>query len=76
MPDVQEVFRMATQKVGPSRGARSAATRQRRQVATRRKAAVRWPWWRYSMVVGLVVGISTLRERRQRQTGNRVHPTP
>jgi len=40
MPDLQEVFRMATQKVGPDPGALERQHRFQRRTATRRKLAV------------------------------------
>lgn len=49
MPDVQEVFRMATQKVGPDPGALERQHRNQRQRSTRRKAAV------YGLVAAFVI---------------------
>lgn len=60
MPDVQEVFRMATQKVRPDPGALQRQHRDQRRAVTKRKAGV------YALVAGLVVagliiGIGALR---------------
>jgi hypothetical protein len=50
MPEVQEVFRMATQKVKPHPGAMDRQFRGQRRRTTRRKAGV------YGLVAALVVG--------------------
>ena len=46
MPEVQEVFRMATQKVGPDPGAMERQHREQRRRTTRRKAGVYGLWRR------------------------------
>ena len=60
MPDVQEVFRMATQKVRPDPGALERQQRKQRWQTGKEKAVV------YALVAGIVaagvvVGVSTLR---------------
>lgn len=60
MPEIQEVFRMATQKVRPDPEALERQHRdQRRRVATRRAAV--YVMVAVLVVTGVVVGISTLR---------------
>jgi hypothetical protein len=54
MPEVQEVFRMATQKIGPDPGAMERQLREQRRRATRRKAGV------YALVAALVIGASVV----------------
>jgi hypothetical protein len=61
MPDVQEVFRMATQKVRPDPGALERQHRNQRWQVTKRKGGV------YALVAGLVIagtiiGIGALRD--------------
>jgi hypothetical protein len=50
MPEVQEVFRMATQKIRPDPGAMERQFREQRRRSTRRKAGV------FGLVAALLVG--------------------
>lgn len=61
MPDVQEVFRMATQKVRPDPGAMERQHREQRRHVAKRKAGV-YALVAGIIVAGLVIGISVLRE--------------
>ena len=69
MPEIQEVFRMATQKVRPDPEALDRQHRGQRRRVARKRAAV------YALVValvvaGVVVGISTLRNDNEQPAGN------
>ena len=59
MPDVQEVFRMATQKVRPDPGALERQHRGQRRRAAQKRAAV-YALVALILVAGVVIGISTL----------------
>lgn len=61
MPDVQEVFRMATQKVGPDPGALERQHRDQRRHAARQKAAV-FVLIGALVVGGVALGFSSLRD--------------
>jgi hypothetical protein len=60
MPDVQEVFRMATQKVRPDPGALERQHRDQRWRAAKKKTAV-YALVAVLVVAGTVIGISELR---------------
>lgn len=59
MPDVQEVFRMATQKVRPDPGALDRQHRDQRSRIAKKKAAV-YALVAAIVVAGVVIGITTL----------------
>jgi hypothetical protein len=59
MPDVQEVFRMATQKVGPDPGALERQYRDQRQRTFRRKAGA-YALVAALLIAGAVIGIRAL----------------
>jgi hypothetical protein len=62
MPEVQEVFRMATHKVRPDPGALERQHRDQRWQVTRRKGGV-YALVAALVVAGLVIGIGALRNR-------------
>ena len=66
MPDVQEVFRMATQKVKPDPGALERQHRDQRRRSTTRRVAV------YGLVAALVAVIAVVALRAGGGTGERV----
>lgn len=73
MPEVQEVFRMATQKVRPDPGALERQQRKQRWHSGKQKAAV------YALVAGLVIagvvlGIATLRGTDERPAAPPTQP--
>ena len=73
MPEIQEVFRMATQKVRPDPEALDRQHRgQRRRVAQKRAAV--YALVALLLVAGVVIGISTLAQRRCPARGLRVEP--
>jgi dipeptidyl aminopeptidase/acylaminoacyl peptidase len=75
MPDVQEVFRMATQKVRPDPGALERQNRdQRRRSVTRRAGG-------YALLAALVIaaaviGVVATRPREERPAGQREREAP
>jgi hypothetical protein len=74
MPDVQEVFRLATQKVRPDPGAleRQSHT-QRRQVVRQRVGG--YALLAVLVVAGLVIGITSLQPDEQRPAGQGEQPS-
>ena len=62
MPDVQEVFRMATQKVRPDPGALERQHRNQRWQVTKRKGGV-YALVAALLIAGVVIGIGALRDR-------------
>ena len=74
MPDVQEVFRMATQKVRPDPEALDRQHRgQRRRVAQKRAAV--YALVALLLVAGVAIGISTLRSDDVQPAGSGSNPT-
>lgn len=65
MPDMQEVFRMATQKVGPDPGALERQNRSQRRRVWKQRAGG-YALLAVVVIAGLVIGISTLRGRDAR----------
>lgn len=74
MPEVQEVFRMATQKVRPDPGALDRQHHDQRWRVTKKKTAV-YALVAAVVVAGVVVGINTLRTDDVRPGGAGVTPT-
>ena len=77
MPDVQEVFRMATQKVRPDPGAMERQNRtQRRRSVTRRAGG--YALLAILVIAGTVIGVVATRPRDERPAGQeeREAPTP
>jgi dipeptidyl aminopeptidase/acylaminoacyl peptidase len=77
MPDMQEVFRMATQKVRPNPGFVDRQYENQRRLSRRRKASA-LALVAVLVVVGVVVGISTLRSGDEGKVtpGSGSAPTP
>ena len=74
MPEIQEVFRMATQKVRPDPEALERQHRgQRRRVAQKRAAV--YALVAVLLVAGVVVGISTLGSDDVQPAGSGSNPT-
>jgi hypothetical protein len=74
MPEVQEVFRMATQKVQPDPGALERQHRDQRRRVAKKKTAV-YALVAALVVAGVVIGISALRSNGGSQPA-RPEPTP
>ena len=75
MPEVQEVFRMATQKVRPDPGALERMHRdQRRQVVKRRAGG--YALLAALLVAGVLIGISALQEEAPRPGAPASTPAP
>jgi len=74
MPDVQEVFRMATQKVRPDPEALERQHQGQRRRVARERAAV-YALVAVLVVAGVVVGISTLGSDDVRPAGSGANPT-
>jgi Tol biopolymer transport system component len=74
MPEVQEVFRMATQKVRPDPGALDRQHRGQRRRVARKRAAV-YALVAVLVVAGVVVGISTLGSDDVRPGASGSNPT-
>ena len=62
MPEVQEVFRMATQKVRPDPGALERQHRNQRWQVTKRKGGV-YALVAALVIAGTVIGVGVLRDR-------------
>jgi hypothetical protein len=74
MPEIQEVFRMATQKVRPDPGSLDRQHRgQRRRVATKRTTV--YALVALLLIAGVVIGISTLRSDDVQPAGSGSNPT-
>jgi len=71
MPDLQEVFRMATQKVSPDPGALERQHRNQRWRVAKQKAGV------YALVAGLVIAgvVLSIRSLREGEEGSRTPGT-
>lgn len=76
MPDLQEVFRMATQKVRPDPGALERQYRGQRKRTIQRKAGV-YVLVAAVVVAGVLIGLTTLdRARDKKISGNRPSGAP
>jgi len=74
MPDVQEVFRMATQKVQPDPGALERQHRDQRRQVARKRAAV-YALVAVLVIAGVVVGISALESDESQPASSGSNPT-
>jgi Tol biopolymer transport system component len=75
MPDVQEVFRMATQKVRPDPGAMERQNRtQRRRSVTRRAGG--YALLAVLVIAAAVIGVVATRPREERPAGQREREAP
>ena len=74
MPDVQEVFRMATQKVRPDPEALERQHRDQRRRVAQKRAAV-YALVALLLVAGVVIGISTLGSDDVQPAGSGSNPT-
>jgi Tol biopolymer transport system component len=68
MPDVQEVFRMATQKVRPDPGALERQDRHQRRRTTRQRASG-YALLAVLVIAALVIGVLAVRPRDERPAG-------
>jgi Tol biopolymer transport system component len=75
MPDVQEVFRMATQKVLPDPGALERQNRNQRRRSTQRKAGA-FALVAVILVIGIVTAIVALRANGKGTPASHPSPTP
>lgn len=75
MPDVQEVFRIATQKVGPDPGALERQSRtQRRRSVTRRAGG--YALLAILVIAAAVIGVIATRPRDERPAGQKEREAP
>jgi Tol biopolymer transport system component len=75
MPDVQEVFRMATQKMRPDPGALERQNRdQRRRAVTRRAGG--YALLAILVIAAVVIGALAVRPREERPAGQREREAP
>jgi len=75
MPEIQEVFRMATQKVRPDPEALDRQLRGQRRRVARKRAAV-YALMALLLVAGVVIGISTLTSDDVQPAGSGSDPPP
>jgi Tol biopolymer transport system component len=75
MPDVQEVFRMATQKVRPDPGAMERQDRNQRQRRTRQRVGG-YALLAILLIAGVVIGVVATRPREERPAGQRQQEAP
>jgi Tol biopolymer transport system component len=75
MPDVQEVFRMATQKVRPDPGAMERQDRHQRQRRTRQRAGG-YALLAILMIAAVVIGVIATRPREERPAGQGEREAP
>jgi WD40-like Beta Propeller Repeat len=75
MPDVQEVFRMATQKVRPDPGALERQNRDQRRRAVNRRAGG-YALLAILVIAALVIGMLAVQPRDERPAGQRDQDAP
>jgi dipeptidyl aminopeptidase/acylaminoacyl peptidase len=75
MPDVQEVFRMATQKVRPDPGALERQDRHQRRRTTRQRAGG-YALLAILVIAAAVIGVVATRPREERPAGQREREAP
>jgi hypothetical protein len=75
MPDVQEVFRVATQKVRPNPGAMERQDRHQRQRRTRQRVGG-YVLLAVLMIAAVVIGVIATRPREERPAGQEEREAP
>jgi Tol biopolymer transport system component len=75
MPDVQEVFRMATQKVRPDPGALERQSQSQRRRSARQRAGA-YALLAVLVIGAAVIGVLALQEREERPAGQKEQEAP